>query len=1046
MTTLYKSSFNAGVLSPRTGGRIDLAKYESALGMCDNALPQPWGGVTRRMGTEFINECSTMNKRSRLVPFKYSTEQAYMLEVGDSYTRFYMDGGLIQGNDASTLALLHCNGHNGSQVFTDNSTYNKVVTAGGNAKIDDSDGVFSQCVVLDGDDYLSMADSADWNRATLPITDEFRIKMTTLPANGEIVELISQRADADNYAVFFLKNIGGVYTFSLEFRESGISTLPIENMTWTGPTINSWGHIALIRNWGLNPNLWTVTVDGVSVGTRTSTAVWPNIAAVLKIGCGQTGNISAYPPDHSDAYVKATSKGSTNYWPYLATDPSQDLIDNSLTHSWVSVAGSVTDQRFHIDIGAPQIVKSFYYENYHDSGGSNTIGVKTFTLQGSNAEADFLDIYNYATVGNWVTINTSTDKFSKHPALNAVDPQYISLTNVASYRYYGFKFADNWTSAGNMGFRRLELNTCTGIGVKGKMDEIRLSKQARWTANFTPPTVAYPLGTSGGNTDYSVSSAYVEGDLRDIYYTQSADTLYLAHPDHKPKTLVRVDHDDWTLTDIDFAWPPFMNTATTSKTLTPSGFAAGPVWITASASTFDDTYVGSSLKIESGYMNIASVQSATRCSGTIIAALGTASKATSEWYKSAWDDVSGYPSCVTFFEQRLSYAATDAEEQTIWMSVSGDFYNHNQRVGGTITDTDACVYTIDADEVNRVHFLSPAKKLVAGTEGGIFMISGNNDDGVTPSNIKIRVEAAEQAADEVMPVKFGNSVLFTERGKKIIREFAYNFQSDSYEAKDLIILAEHLTRNNTIMEMALQRIPFKVIWCVLDDGKVISLTYLKEHDVIGWTIHDFGGVAESVAVIPGDTDDEVWFIMKRTVSGTVVRYIERLKPNFTGESEEDAFYVDSGLTYDSVPTTSISGLTHLTGETVMFFANGNINTATVVNSSGQIFLGGSYSTVQVGLPVTTEIETLRVSPAQSQGKPKRISYVTVRFFETAGEVKLGVSGKMDTLNLGTNLFTGDYKFTFPSGYDDDGKIRIQKTDSFPMTILAIIPDIEMYRG
>jgi hypothetical protein len=144
--------------------------------------------------------------------------------------------------------------------------------------------------------------------------------------------------------------------------------------------------------------------------------------------------------------------------------------------------------------------------------------------------------------------------------------------------------------------------------------------------------------------------------------------------------------------------------------------------------------------------------------------------------------------------------------------------------------------------------------------------------------------------------------------------------------------------------------------------------------------------------------------------------------------------------------TTISGLSHLAGESVMFMADGNLNVATEVNSTGYIYLNTAASVVHVGKKIETEIETLRVSPAVYQGKPKRISYVTIRFFETAGEVQLGVTGKMDTINLGTTLFTGDHKFTFPSGYDDDGKILIKKTDSFPMTILAIIPDIEMYRG
>jgi hypothetical protein len=1037
MTTLYKSSFNSGVCSPRLSGRIDLSKYESALGTCENMLPQPWGGVSRRMGTEYINSASISTKRSRLIPFKYSTEQAYILEVGDEYMRFYMDGGLIQSNDASTVFLCHCDGKSGSQSFEDSSTYNKTVTANGNVKVDASDGVFNECAIFDGTgDYLSLADSAHWNMASVFTYDE-RINFSALPADNEAMIIYSQYEDKDTFATYALKNWGGVYSLNLNLNNASTLSYPISS-TWT-PVADTWYHLSLIRGWGNDFNTFASCIDGISLNTQTSAAVYPNVSAAFQIGAGTA--TSFYPPAQSATYVKSTGT-TTTYYPYLATDPTIALTGSWADAVWI---GGNPPQRFHIDIGYAKIVTKIYYENIHDAGSTTNAGIKDFTFWGSNDAADFAAL-NYASTGTWVSLNVATTVFAQHVASDVVDPQYIKVTNTTAYRYYAFKISSNYGNGSYVGVKRIELQPPKNIAFKGKMDEIRISKdKARWTANFVPPTTSYPLGTSGGNSDYSISSPYHEVDLRDIYFTQSADTLYLAHPSYAPRTLIRSAHDDWTLSTITFDWPAFANRSTTLGTLDPDGINVGSsISVVSSVSYFDDTFVGSSLKMHDGYMNIASVQSATTCSGTILSAF-SAHTPTMDWYKSAWDTINGYPSCVTFFEQRLCFGATDVEEQSIWMSVSGDFTNFDSKVGSTITDTDACTYTIDADEVNRTHFLVPAKKLVAGTEGGVFLISGNQDDGITPSNIKVRLEVAEQAQDEVMPIKFGNSVLYTERGGKILREFAYNFQADSYEAKDLIILAEHLTRNTTIIEMGLQRIPFKVLWCVLSDGHVISLTYLKEHDVIGWTWHDLGGDAESVAVIPGTTDDEVWFIVKRTINSSTVRYIERLKSNFTGEHEYNAFYVDSGLTYSGVSTSTISGLSHLAGESVMYLADGNLNVATTVSSSGYIYLNSPASVVQVGKKIEGKIETLRVSPAQFQDKSKRISYVTIRFFETAGEIILGVTGKTDIINLGTNLFTGDHKFTFPAGYDDDGKILVQKTDSFPMTILAIIPDIEMYR-
>ena len=95
-----------------------------------------------------------------------------------------------------------------------------------------------------------------------------------------------------------------------------------------------------------------------------------------------------------------------------------------------------------------------------------------------------------------------------------------------------------------------------------------------------------------------------------------------------------------------------------------------------------------------------------------------------------------------------------------------------------------------------------------------------------------------------------------------------------------------------------------------DDGELACLTRQVDQEVIGWTRQIIGGsfgggdaVVDSVAVIPGDGgDDEVWVIVKRTVDGSTVRYVEYFKPFDFGDEQEDAFFVDSGLTLDSPKT------------------------------------------------------------------------------------------------------------------------------------------------
>ena len=89
------TSFNAGEVTPLLSGRTDLQKYYSGLRDCENVICLPHGPVTRRPGTYYIASGKTAADAIRLIPFEYSTDQAYIIEMGDEYMRFYRDGAQI---------------------------------------------------------------------------------------------------------------------------------------------------------------------------------------------------------------------------------------------------------------------------------------------------------------------------------------------------------------------------------------------------------------------------------------------------------------------------------------------------------------------------------------------------------------------------------------------------------------------------------------------------------------------------------------------------------------------------------------------------------------------------------------------------------------------------------------------------------------------------------------------------------------------------------------------------------------------------------------
>jgi len=425
----------------------------------------------------------------------------------------------------------------------------------------------------------------------------------------------------------------------------------------------------------------------------------------------------------------------------------------------------------------------------------------------------------------------------------------------------------------------------------------------------------------------------------------------------------------------------------------------------------------------------------------------------------AFSDTTGFPAAVAFYEQRLVFAGTSNQPQTIFFSQSGDFENFER---GT-NDDDGLVYTIGSNEVNVIRYLASGRQLIVGTSGGEFIVRASGfDEPLKPNNTQIKQQTTYGSAD-IQPMQVGNATLFLQRAKRKLRELIFSNESDSYVAPDMTILAEHITEGG-ITAFAYQQEPDSVVWTVRTDGVLSCMTYRREEQVVAWHRHIIGGVfgsgtavVESVAVIPGDLDeDEVYLIVKRTIGGATKRYVERMSGFDFGSDITDAFFVDSGLTYSGSAATSISGLDHLEGQTVSVLADGSLHPDVTV-SSGAVTLQRSVTKAHIGLPFTSKVETLRIDGGSalgsSQGKVKRISEVTIRLFRSVG-LKVGTSSSEldivpfrdsgDAMSTAIPLFTGDKTVEFRGGYDDDATIVIQQDQPLPMTILAIFPTVSVF--
>jgi hypothetical protein len=569
---------------------------------------------------------------------------------------------------------------------------------------------------------------------------------------------------------------------------------------------------------------------------------------------------------------------------------------------------------------------------------------------------------------------------------------------------------------------------------------------------------------SGGSA-YEISSPYLTAELFDIKFAQSADVMYITHPNHEVMKLSRTGHTSWTLAEVAFTDGPYLATNSTTTTLTPQQAATGTgKTITASAVTginggagFQTTDVGRIISFNSGKAKITARTNTTVVVATITTAF-TNTNATAAFNLGAFSNTTGHPSCVSFFEQRLVFAGTKDEPQTIFFSAAGDYENMTT---GTNAG-DAMVYTIAANQVNAIRYMKAVRTLVVGTTGGEYTVSADGTDAsITPTNITIKRQSSYGSAN-VDAIPAGNAILFLQKARRKIRELQYNFDSDGYQAPDLTILNDSAT-NSGINEMVYQQEPGSIIWCVRDDGVLAALTYQRSENVIAWSRHIFGGVfgsgdavCESAATISGDlTEDEVWVIIKRTVNGATKRYVECFSDfDFDETDPTDFKFLDSHLSYSGSSTSTLSGLSHLEGQAVSILADGSVHANKTV-SSGAITLDRAVTKACVGLSYDSILQTMRIeggaAEGTSQGKTKRISKVVLRLFETVG-VKVGpslsnlelVPFRTTSSNLSApvdTLLAGDKEIEFRDDYNSDGFIIIKQDQPLPCSVLAIYPTL-----
>ncbi|SSQ10004.1 phage-like protein [Acinetobacter baumannii] len=576
---------------------------------------------------------------------------------------------------------------------------------------------------------------------------------------------------------------------------------------------------------------------------------------------------------------------------------------------------------------------------------------------------------------------------------------------------------------------------------------------------------------SNGTLIKSLVTPYTVQDIKEINYTQNRYQFFIAHSEH-PLAWVRASEDltNWAYDEFDFYVPPLEEVTTPTLPLKPNEKNAGKtVTLTASAyavydstkryqvgdichhtisgtryyfrakkitqgntptlgqpsqgGTIPDEYWGTTsvteaqaftaadvnkfVFINEGIIRIDKYVSPSTVLGEILLKLNTDIEAIGNSWTLKQDifEVNlGYPRAVTMYQQRLVIAGTKTYPNYVWLSRVGDVTNFLP----TVADGDSFTVSASSDQLTNVLHLAQSRGICVMTGGSELVISSQN--AMTPTNTSILEHTSFGSTENIKPLKVGSELIFVQRGAERVRTLLYDYSIDSLTSSELTVLASHIAKKNGgFKEMVYCAEPDSIIWFVLGNGKLASLTLNREQSVIAWSTHDIGGTVLSVTSLPSTTgSDRLYFLVNR--NGTV--QIEQMKEELLLDS-----VIKVNVQHNNPCIIEHTQIGVLGNDVAAYYKDGNSTySLPILNRHGNtltIDCDPSVHQVYIGRKFTSRVSLfapeLQGSPATSSPSIIKINHINLYLYESLNPT---VNGEMVELKQFTeNLFEAPKPFT-----------------------------------
>ena len=458
----------------------------------------------------------------------------------------------------------------------------------------------------------------------------------------------------------------------------------------------------------------------------------------------------------------------------------------------------------------------------------------------------------------------------------------------------------------------------------------------------------------------------------------------------------------------------------------------------------DFTVIEVSTPAVDGLLKITGYTSATEVTTEVIEPF-LRGDATTEWREQYFSKRRGYPRAICMHKERRCLGGDD-----VLLSQPGNYFNYRER-----NDADSgFMVGVNRNGAPHVQWLESLRELRVGTnlaEGVIVQESTSEAFGY--NNYDLRWDT-NHGSNRLRAEAINGTVLYLQQEGRTLRNQEITGIEDYYSSNAETTLADHILEGG-VTQTAYQRQRYPTWHGVRKDGELASMLYEKNQNIFAWYRRKTDGEIESISVNPrADEEDQVCYIVKRSVNGSTVRNVEYVKlGQYRGLQNDDTsemWFVDDGIRVEGSGMTEVTGLSHLEGENVAILCDGaKIGERTV--SGGSVSLDYPTDIAIIGRPYEYTVIPMFLESQGTMGATKKITNAIVRLWKS-GTCKMRINeGDWSTLsfpNLQSSqaplLQTGDSaKVTVNGDWSRNTAIELKGRSPLPLNVQAITLEFQM---